>query len=151
VVEIVCPICRRAEGLVALVESVARVELAGLAGSVALVESVARVELAGLAGSVASVVQVESVALVESVGLAGSVASVVSAEIARQPCRPADAATGNTIRNIEAALPIGIERPPTGLAAQPAVIRWRTGRPVRGNSLADRVAVWAAIAAEDPA
>jgi len=84
-------------------------------------------------------------ALAALVVLVGSVAG-----IARQLCRPADAATGSTIPHTAVERRIEIAQPPTALAAQRVVIRSLIARQAPGNSLGDRVATWPATAREEP-
>jgi hypothetical protein len=63
----------------------------------------------------------------------------------------ADAATGSTIRNIAAALLTAIGRLRTGLGARRAVIRWPTAKLAPGASFNDKVEIWPATVAEEPA
>ncbi len=59
----------------------------------------------------------------------------------------AEIATGGTIRNIAAVLPIGTVQLPIGSAAPRAGIPWQIARPAPGSNLADRVAMWQGLEA----
>ena len=59
------------------------------------------------------------------------------------------ATAGSTDRNIAAGHPIETGRRRTGLEGRHGVILLRTARPGRGNSLADRVAIWPASAPQE--
>jgi len=82
----------------------------------------------------------------ELVALAAS--AVLEAGIVRPPCRLAEAASGNTIRNIAAAHRIATGRPQTDSGVRRAVTRWPSAKRVPGSSLAGRAAIWRATAGE---
>jgi hypothetical protein len=91
-----------------------------------------------------------SVELVESVALVGSVELVAGIARPRCPLVVADAATGNTIQPIAAGPLIETEQPRTDLEAPRAAIPSPTDRPVPGNKLEGRVAIFRATAADEP-
>ena len=145
--EIAATLVGRAE-LPELAASVELVESAGLVGSEGLVESVGAVE------SAVPAVSVELVGLAELVERVARIAHPrcprVAAGIALPRCHRmvVDAATGSTIPNTAAALPIETARPQIDLVARRGAIRSPIARPARGNKLDGKAAICQATGRE---
>ena len=116
-----------------------------------LAELAASVELAELVGSAGPVESVELVGLAELVERVARIAHPrcprVAAGIALPRCHRmvVDAATGSTIPNTAAALPIETARPQIDLVARRGAIRSPIARPAPGNRLDGKAAICQAI------
>jgi hypothetical protein len=125
------------------------VEIAAtLVGRAELAASAELVESAGLVESVGAVESAGPAVSVELVGLAELVERVARIAHPRCPRMVVDAATGSTIPNTAAALPIETARPQIDLVARRGAIRSPIARPARGNKLDGKAAICQATGRE---
>jgi hypothetical protein len=110
---------------------------------------------AGVAAGAATMTSPSTTTIISTVTriLAAATATTLEAETAHRSNRVAgvEVPIGSTIRNIAAARRIGTEPPRTGSAAQRVETPCPIVKPMHGNRLAGRAAIYPAIAPEEPA